>query len=358
MASIKIEIPIRFFDEKKADAAKNFFSDITIPWTFCKKETLFTSSACVNKKLRNTYNHEIARIKELIKLFPEDKTLKTELTRYEERARSSWVYDFVAVFRGDIAAEIDISENRILHYNGPVNKDVKTTDIPRLKKLIVSDMLDDFYEENFKKFLMAIIMIFLFASPCIAPELGVCELFIDGNKYKSERFINSPNRAEALEKHQPIITTKLTVNQVVSWIKKHTNLHENKVKCPVAFSALSYVLNREDHESLLYSVIGLESIYSPDNHGISNALQKRINHIFPLITKEQIKNIYKKRSDFVHGKEKIHLYNDYTDMMNGIFPYDNVSFLATALLFETIRKLIANDATKIIFHEQISYQFQ
>lgn len=135
-------------------------------------------------------------------------------------------------------------------------------------------------------------------------------------------------------------------------------MHENKQRTPVAFSALTYVLNREDHESLLYSVIGLESIYSPNNHGISYTLQKRINYIFPSVTKEQIKTIYSKRSDFVHGKEKINLYKDYTDMINGIFPYDDVSILATALLIETIRKLIANDATKIIFREQVSHQFQ
>lgn len=358
MANIKIEIPIRFFDEKKAVAAKSFFSDITIPWTFCKKETLFTSSVCINKKLQNTYNHEIARTKELIKLFPGDEILKAELQRYEERAKNDWVYDFAAVFNGDIAAEIDVSENSILHYNSPVCKDIKGTDIPRLKQHIVSDMLDDFYEENFKKILIAIIMISLLVNPSIEPGLGICSLFIDGQKYKSERLINSLDHAEVFKNYQNIITTNLTFNQAVTWIKKYTNLHENKVRSPVAFSALTYVLNREPHESLLYSVIGLESIYSPDNHGISNTLQKHINHIFPSITKEQIKSIYRKRSDFVHGKEKINLYKDNSDIMNGIFPYDDVAFLATALLFETIRKLIANDATKIIFHEQISYQFR
>lgn len=188
MTHIKIEIPIRFFKEKKADTAKDFFSDITIPWTFCQKETLFTSSVCVNKKLKSTYKHELTRIKELIKLFSRNEKLKAELMKCKERAKNDWMYDLIVTFNGDIAAEIDISENSILHYKGPISKDITSQDISKLKKLIVSEMLDDFYETKIKKFLMSIIMIFMLADPSITLGCGNCNLFIDTNKYKSETF--------------------------------------------------------------------------------------------------------------------------------------------------------------------------
>ena len=87
-------------------------------------------------------------------------------------------------------------------------------------------------------------------------------------------------------------------------------------------------------------------------------MQKRINNVFPSITKEQIKDIYKKRSDFVHGETKINVHKDYSDIINGVSQFDDAPLLAVALLIESIRLLIANNAKSILFNEHISHKFK
>ena len=358
MARITVEIPIRLFKKETAIKIEDFFRDITLPWVFCKKETLFFSTVKTNRKLQNTYKHEIVVIQRLLKLFPNNEKIKADLIKYQEKANKDWVYDVVVSFDGEIAAEIDIEDNSVLHYTGPINKNITPRDIPKLKKLIESDRLDEFYEEKIKKFILCIIMTCILTDPSIEIGCGKINLLIDGEKYCSKMFLTAPMHTDAFGEFHSFMTTKLSFEQTFSWIKQYTNLHKETQKPPVAFTALTYVLNREEHESLLYSVIGLESIYTPGSKGISYALQHRINHVFPSVTKEQVKDIYNKRSKFVHGEPKMNIYEDNTDILNGVFQFDEEPILAIALLIESIRILIANNSSKIVFDEQITHQFQ
>lgn len=141
------------------------------------------------------------------------------------------------------------------------------------------------------------------------------------------------------------------------WIKNYTKLQETNKKPPIPFTMLTYLFNRESHESLLYSVIGLENLYFSKNGGIAYTLQKRINYLFPSITKDQIKNIYSQRSDFVHGKVEMMMFKDYNDEINDILQFDDAAILACALLLETLRMLAVNNASKISFNEQLSHKF-
>ena len=125
----------------------------------------------------------------------------------------------------------------------------------------------------------------------------------------------------------------------------------------MVFSALSYVFNREMHEILIYSIIALENIYAPNDKGISYTLQKNMTTVFPCITKEMIKNLYKMRSKFVHGEISMGNYQLIEEIFDCTRDYEEPSKLAIALLIATIRKLIENDATSIKFRETISFEY-
>ncbi len=358
MAIIKIELPMRFFDHKMVEKVQAFFSGKEFSWIFCNVDTTFNSSIKVEKKLQNRYRHQILGIQKLLSILPNDESLKADLEKYQQKAKNDWMYDVWVSFVGEITAEIDIKDNSILHYTGPINKNITPRDIPRLKKLIESDRLDDFYEEKIKKLILCLIMTCVLTDPSVEIGCGSVNLFIDDKKYSSEMLLVSPMHTDAFDKYQSIMASTLSFEQTFSWIKQYTNLYKETEKPPVAFTALTYVLNREEHESLLYSVIGLESIYTPGNKGISYALQRRVNHIFPSITKEQIKDIYTKRSKFVHGEIKMNIYSDDTDILNGVSQFDEEPILAAALLIESIRILIANNSTRIAFDETITHNFK
>ena len=149
----------------------------------------------------------------------------------------------------------------------------------------------------------------------------------------------------------------VSYKKALTWIENHTSLCGNRDKSPSAFSALTYVFNRQYHEGLIYSIIGLESIYSPGKSGISYTLQKRINKIFPMISKDEIKKMYSLRSKFVHGELAISNCDLTVETLDDYERFSGTSFMAMSLLFETVRMLIANDADSINFTETISYDF-
>ena len=53
----------------------------------------------------------------------------------------------------------------------------------------------------------------------------------------------------------------------------------------------------------------------------------------------------------------MNLYKDYSDIMNGDLQFDDAAILACALLMETMRMLVKNNATTLSFNEQLSHQF-
>ena len=227
----------------------------------------------------------------------------------------------------------------------------------RDRQYIVHDFFDECYELHIKKLLICIAASLALANPDIHFGFGEMTFYADGQSYGSDKFLSSGMQEEAYEKHKDLMTSQLTFSQAFAWIKQRVDAGNEKDRAFIAFSALTYLLNREDHESLLYSIVGLESIFSPNSHGVSFTLQRRLNCVFPTITQQQIKDMYKKRSDFVHGNVTVSLYHDYSDAINGHIPFDESALLASALLFETIRRMIANNATQIAFSEQISYQY-
>lgn len=164
--------------------------------------------------------------------------------------------------------------------------------------------------------------------------------------------------ANTFGEYRRLVKTELSFEETFYWIRNHTSLFGNMKKTPVMFSTLTYIFNRNFHESLIYSTIGLESVYSPGKSGISSALQKRITTFFPSVEKEQIRNIYNLRSKFVHGEMMIGNYNMIDEIVENEIAIEKETLLAIILLLETVRILISQNAEKIDFKESISYSFR
>lgn len=356
MANIKVEMLVRLYDRKEAEKICAFFSGVKVSWTFCQKESIFTAKTTIKEFYWNNYQHEIIDIQKLIAMLPDNEKLKENLVCCEERAKRDKIYDVTVSFKGEIAAEIDIDYNSILHYTGPILDDIAYRDMRRLKKMIKSDYLDEFYHDYIKRFISCIIMASIFANPSVRLGFKVSTWF-DGVKYKSDSFIKNSLHTDAYQQYASLMTTSLKYTDAFVWIKKYAVLQEATSKPPVPFAMLTYLFNRDIHESLLYSVIGLENLYSAKGGEIAKKLCKRISYIFPEITEQQVEGIYMRRSDFVHGKIEMPPYKDYSDLRNDDIYFDDAAILACALLLETIRKMAANDASKILFDVYCSYRF-
>lgn len=174
---------------------------------------------------------------------------------------------------------------------------------------------------------------------------------------KEQFFSYYPIHNEAVREYGQLFEQEVSFDTCFCWIKKNTSLADEKEQSPIIFSALSYVFNREMHEIFVYSIIGLESIYAADNKGISNTLQKNISPVFPSITKDMIKKLYRMRSKFVHGEIPVGNYHLVEEIIENERDYIESSRLAVALLIATIRNLIENNATTIKFKEMISFEY-
>lgn len=356
MATLRIDIPLRAFEQKKADFLVSFFSNLSAPWVFYQKETTFRATTQLTVSTPKGELQELAKARKKVKMFPQDAYYQKELQRCEKNARERKQYDIIVSFEGDIAAEIDENCRIISHYTGPIPEVVTHRAFENFQEMIADDFFDDFYHGKIKKFLIALIMSCVLTIPNVHLGFGTTILYVNGIKYQKETFIDTTMHASVFEEHSNILQEQVSFDETFSWVRKYTCLEVCEQKPPVPFAMLTYLLNRDEHESLLYSVIGLEFLYSA-RAGIENKLKKRIPFMFPTVTEEQIENIYNRRSEFVHGKVEMSMCKDYTDMMDGIFPFDEASFLACAIFIETIRKMIKNNAARIAFDVQDSYRY-
>lgn len=220
------------------------------------------------------------------------------------------------------------------------------------------NLFDDLYMDEIKAIAGSILLSIVLCKPDFNMRSAMIYTKFDGKLVRKEFFIDTFSYSEAAHKHADLLSTNLTLQETWNWIHDHTSLFGKKQKSPMAIAALSYILNRENHEALLYSIIGLESIYCPEDSGISFILQSRITHIFPSITRRQIKHLYDLRSNFVHGGKLIGVKYSDDETYEDDCEYKEYAFLSYALLVETLRLLIHNNAETINFSSTISYEYQ
>lgn len=130
------------------------------------------------------------------------------------------------------------------------------------------------------------------------------------------------------------------------WDWSNMNYHNKKGRWTSearAWTSLSYALNRDGYESLLYSIMGLEAVYTQGDKHIKFQLRNSIPKIINFVSETDINNLYKLRSEFVHGDISYPLYGvDDHDYSKNKFVQ-----ISTIALLETIRLLVKNNATKI-----------
>lgn len=219
-----------------------------------------------------------------------------------------------------------------------------------------SSLDDDFYSDltaRIRGFIIACIL----TNPSIGFEIRTFKVFFDNKLYDRQLAITTDCISELIY-HKQYLDIDLKFKDVLSWLYNNTSYFDSQIVSPVYFSAFSYLLNREANESLIYAVIGLENLFLAKNEcGIKYALKNRLNIVFPNVSQESINDIYKKRSEFVHGNLPI---DDFGCChFNDAVEYNVTSAtLASVLLIDSIRLLIKNNATAIKFSTNISYKYE
>lgn len=142
----------------------------------------------------------------------------------------------------------------------------------------------------------------------------------------------------------------LPMESVWNWMKQSYYKPKDRWCSEVrSLTALSYVINRTSFECLLYSAIGLESIYTKSEKRVKQQLKDTIPKVFPEFTEAEIDLIYSKRSDFVHGDVFFPMNESYrSHSTDGEFEYRRIAEKASALLLASIRTLVEMDASQIV----------
>lgn len=256
-------------------------------------------------------------------------------------------------FEGVCECDVDIDKNSIENISIEQENSCYT-------KLRVSNKiyhLEDYYEEELKPNIVCTMLSVFLSNPKMDLMGGCVYVYLNDVFYKKEFFINNNVQSYLTESSISFPDTQLTFQECWKWAVKNTSLFQKNNSSPVAFSALSYILNRELHETLVYSTIGLESLFCPkESKSTRYLLTKRIPAVFPAIEESQIKNMYTARSDIVHGKIKLGTYYFPREIIEIDDAIEKACILGVALLVESIRKLIKEDATHYIFQELIKYK--
>lgn len=319
------------------NAIEKCVDDLSFRWNIYHEMVDITSKAIIIPHYEK--NIELKEAEEKVKQNPTDDKLKNEYKNLLEMHSS---YKAAMTFDMIISSNVDLDTNKIIFPNCDASE-------------CEWDYFDSFYEEYIAKLNLALVMAFVFTQPHM--HVWNTEVYINEIYYSSENYVKEIIPIGTLKEYKTIKKVDVSYKKALMWIKNHTSLCGNRDKSPSAFSALTYVFNRQYHEGLIYSIVGLESIYSPGKSGISYTLQKRINKIFPMISKDEIKKMYSLRSKFVHGELAISNCDLTVETLDDYERFSGTSFMAMSLLFETVRMLIANDADSINFTETISYDF-
>ena len=340
MTKIIIKMHIIQDNENAAEfekAIKECADDLSFQWNIYDEIVDVTSRTSII--LHRERSTELELAEEKVGQNPLDDKLKDE---YESLLEMYSNREAIIEFETAMSLNVDLNKNQIFFSNNDSSE-------------CEWGYFDSFYDEYIARLNLALVMAFVFAKP----HMHIWNISTDINdiRYIDENYVKEIIPIGALKEYKLIKKESISYKEALMWIKNHTSLCGNRNKSPSAFSALTYVFNRQYHEGLIYSIIGLESIYSPGKSGISYTLQKRINKIFPMISKDEIKKMYALRSKFVHGELAISNCDLTVETLDDYERFSGTSFMAMSLLFETVRMLIANDADSINFTEIISYDF-
>lgn len=352
----RVEFKVFIYPDNEEEKAfrkkiKEKFDAIPVQWCVEGKKVKTISKVGFKRRVWNS-----CILKDLQEQLKENPTKSEIAEEYREQYEMGRESIAIISFETKMDMIIDVKNNDIWLPEDTWRFDKRTVGHKRYRKRYQLERLDDFYYDVLSKISLAFVMAVLLTCPQL--HVGHTEIWIKGKKYNSENYLTEIFPADTFGEYRRLVKTELSFEETFYWIRNHTSLFGNMKKTPVMFSTLTYIFNRNFHESLIYSTIGLESVYSPGKSGISSALQKRITTFFPSVEKEQIRNIYNLRSKFVHGEMMIGNYNMIDEIVENEIAIEKETLLAIILLLETVRILISQNAEKIDFKESISYSFR
>lgn len=218
-----------------------------------------------------------------------------------------------------------------------------------------------YIEESLSEYLEKIYMVgeILFAGKYDTGNFHIYFDTYEGN-FETGRFLKKIENLETCidELHKFYNVKYLTAIQIWNWMDENYYCkRDNGYSEARVITAYSYVLNRTPFEVLLYAVIGLESALTEENGRIKSQLKEILPRLFSFISEEDVSQLYKMRSEFVHGD--IPFPNYYCQ---GLMRYEELKYVeyarkAKLALVLTINELIKNNATKILIKDnEIVYQ--
>lgn len=182
--------------------------------------------------------------------------------------------------------------------------------------------------------------------------------------------VNGKNLTILLEKymHQqwPPIQT-LDPQKMWTWVSSnHKTLYSNDTPLSRGISALFRILKPESSYTeelfLLWSMFGIESLFTDDSQheeSLMSQIKSKTDHLFGRCsTKNMIRDMYKMRSKFVHGKigpaPLTNVENEDKIIDNYDQPLFEAASTATAILLATIQYVISKGWKNITFTKTLS----
>lgn len=345
MTELKFIMPMNAYKEDEAERIRKLFNGFVCKWYIDDiGDISFDISLDIQKHKEDTFEDRVKYQRELLEKDPNNESLIKEYEYYRFRDENDWRFQCVVSFR--CMLPVFTLENQELF--------CLDSDVDEQKPY----EWYEFYAFDLNKILKAIVMAIVISNPDVNIHCAKFQTLVDGNLFRDELQMVYALQNEAYSEHQPLFSTSLSLQETFDWIKANSSLCVETENPVVAISTLSYVLNRDIHESLIYSIIGLESLHVPEDKGVTNLLAKRLACVFPNVSMQSIKEMYRMRSKFVHGEMKMDVFSiirkEFTEQEKEV---DTVALLAIALLIESMRRLVKHNAKRFSYTEQISFSY-
>ena len=221
-------------------------------------------------------------------------------------------------------------------------------------------MTSKHYIKIFEKSIVDLIIALNIASPGVIRTLNGL-IALDGNKYKFFKGINN-NLWEATQQARNIgwpTISSLNFLDVWEWILSVPGFINGfgKGKTGRALAAFSYLFSSNDNffERMIWSIIGLESLYGESSMSIRKQLLDKTEVVIGSRTKNKknIGKMYDLRSRYLHGDvdfpSRHFIFDAMSEYEQFLFDISNAELTFSAVLVATLQEMIKRNIYELTF---------
>lgn len=358
MTELKISLSLSCLKQEKIDQISALFQDFKMDCLFDGRKLSSQPVSIEATPSYSFYEEEILNsINALLEKYPNSSYLTLPKMLIESRWKNNPRYQVSVNLTYSLPLYVSADTKKCIITEDPLASSINFDSVNLAETSF--EFFETIYDEEIKRICYTFVIVIILSHPEIYIGNAYLNVYLNSRLYIQEFYLDQNQQEYASEEHPQIFTEKFSLNKTFSWLKQNTELYDPSQPSNIAFSALTQALCRSGYESLIYAIIGLENLFIPKEHSKSEKLQKRIRSVFPNVTAADIRKMYSLRSNFVHGELKmdtccVTLPSADEESVNA----HKTSTLATALLLESIRKLIAQNATCFHFEENIQYSIQ